>query len=78
MQRRQPQDSFVYRKVTKSQQKKKEGKGSSRNEKRKKAMAKEKKVIDGNCSNCHVYERPQDTKPTERERRGEREGVGVG
>lgn len=35
-----------------------------------------KKVIDGNCSNCHVYERPQDTKPTERETWGGRRREG--
>lgn len=41
----------------------------------------QKKVIDGNCSNCHVYERPQDTKPTERETWGGRRregGLGKG
>lgn len=32
-----------------------------------KKKATTKKVIDGNCSNCHVYERSQDTKPTERQ-----------
>lgn len=61
---RGPQDSFVSRKVTKSRQS-----GKKWQRKRRRKRPQRKKVIDGNCSNCHVYERPQDTKPTERQGR---------